>query len=74
MKKITDFANYLARFFSEHLAGVRNLSKNTITAYRDTYRLLLLFCRDVCNILPEKLSRVVITFLITSKILSKVHC
>jgi len=56
MRKITDFANYLKRFFSEHLAGVRNLSKNTIMAYRDTFRLLLLFCHDVHGISPEKLT------------------
>jgi len=56
MKKITDFANYLTRFFSEYLAGIRNLSKNTIMAYRDTYRLLLLFCHEVCSIPPEKLT------------------
>ena len=56
MKRVTDFANYLTRFFSEHLAGVRNLSKNTIMAYRDTYRLLLLFCHEKCNIPPEKLT------------------
>ena len=56
MRKITDFANFLTRFFSEHLAGVRNLSKNTIMAYRDTFRLMLSFCRDVGNIAPEKLT------------------
>ena len=56
MRKITDFANYLTRFFSEHLAGVRNLSKNTVMAYRDTFRLLLLFCKVVCDIKPEKIT------------------
>ena len=56
MKKITDFANYLKRFFSEYLAGVRNLSKNTIMAYRDTFRLLLLFCHNIQGISPEKLT------------------
>jgi site-specific recombinase XerD len=56
MKKVTDFANYLTRFFSVHLAGIRNLSKNTIMSYRDTFRLLLSFCRDVCGVTPEKLT------------------
>ncbi|MDR2571551.1 MAG: site-specific integrase [Oscillospiraceae bacterium] len=55
MKKVTDFANYLKLFFTTYLAGVRNLSKNTIMAYRDTFRLLLLFCQNVCGIKPEKL-------------------
>jgi site-specific recombinase XerD len=56
MRKVTDFAGYLTRFFAGHLAGVRNLSKNTIMAYRDTFRLLLLFCRDAAGIPPEKLT------------------
>jgi site-specific recombinase XerD len=56
MKKVTDFASYLTRFLSTYLAGIRNLSKNTIMAYRDTFRLLLLFCQNVCGIKPEKLT------------------
>jgi site-specific recombinase XerD len=55
MKKVTDLAYYLTRFFSEYLSGTRNLSKNTIMAYRDTYRLLLVFCKEVHGITPEKL-------------------
>lgn len=56
MKKVTDFAHYLAHFFCEYLSGTRNLSKNTIKAYRDTYRLLLVYCKDVHGITPEKLT------------------
>jgi site-specific recombinase XerD len=56
MKKITDFAAYLTRFFSEYLSGIRNLSKNTIMAYRDAFRLLLVFCNEVHAIPPEKLT------------------
>jgi site-specific recombinase XerD len=69
MKKVTDFANYVTHFFAGYLAGVRNLSKNTIMAYRDTFRLLLLFCHDAAGIPPEKLtvkmidSRLVIQYL-----------
>lgn len=33
----------LQRFFTEHLAAQRNLSAHTITAYRDSFRLLLTF-------------------------------
>jgi site-specific recombinase XerD len=54
--KPTDFALHLTAFFSEYLPGSRNLSPNTISAYRDTFRLLLLFCRDSHNIPPEKLT------------------
>ena len=56
MKKVTDFANYLKHFFSTYLAGIRNMSKNTIMAYRDTFRLLLLYCQNVCGIKSEKLT------------------
>jgi site-specific recombinase XerD len=56
MKKVTDFARYLTAFFSEYLSGIRNVSKNTIMAYRDAFRLLLMFCNDVCGITPEKLT------------------
>jgi integrase/recombinase XerD len=33
----------LQRFFTEHLVAQRNLSGHTITAYRDSFRLLLTF-------------------------------
>lgn len=55
MKKITDLSKYLTSFFIEYLSGIRNLSKNTIRAYRDTFRLLLVFYREVYGIPPEKL-------------------
>jgi site-specific recombinase XerD len=54
--KPTDFAKHLTAFFSEYLPGTRNLSANTILAYRDAFRLLLLFCKDICGISPEKLT------------------
>jgi site-specific recombinase XerD len=53
--KPTDFAKHMTAFFSEYLPGVRNLSSNTILSYRDAFRLLLVYCRDVENIPIEKL-------------------
>lgn len=53
--KPTDFAKNLTVFFASYLPGVKNLSSNTILAYRDAFRLMLLFCRDVNGIAPEKL-------------------
>ena len=47
MKKITDLARHLSGFFTEYLPATRNLSRNTIKAYRDTFRLLLVFFREV---------------------------
>lgn len=55
MKDSTDLARYLTAFFTEYLSGIRNLSKNTIRAYRDTFRLLLVFYREVYATPPEKL-------------------
>jgi site-specific recombinase XerD len=50
------FAHLLTKFFSGHLPGYRNVSKNTIYSYRDTFSKLLTFFRDVRRISPEKLS------------------
>jgi len=53
--KPTDFAIHLTAFLSVYLPGARNLSSNTILSYRDTFRLLLAYCRDCENIPTEKL-------------------
>lgn len=53
--KPTNLSIQLTSFLSHYLAGQRNLSPNTIRAYRDTFMLLLRFCRDVKNIPLEKL-------------------
>jgi integrase/recombinase XerD len=53
--KPTDFSIHLSKFLSYYLAGQRNLSPNTIKAYRDVFMLLLRFCRDVKDIAIEKL-------------------
>jgi site-specific recombinase XerD len=53
--KPTDFSIHVTSFLSHYLAAQRNLSPNTIKAYRDVFTLLLRFCRDVRSIAPEKL-------------------
>ncbi|WP_251319791.1 site-specific integrase [Flintibacter muris] len=45
--KTTDFSSLLTRYLTHYLPVQRNLSSNTIRSYRDTFKLLLLFCRDV---------------------------
>jgi integrase/recombinase XerD len=52
----TDFAVYLHRFLTVHLAGLRGCSPNTVTSYRDTFKLLIVFFRDERSIPPEKLT------------------
>ena len=44
--KPTDFAIRLSAFFLDYLPAQRNVSPNTVRAYRDTFRLFLCFCRD----------------------------
>ena len=53
--KPTDFAIRLTGFLTHYMAAQRNLSPNTIKAYRDAFALLLRFCRDVRGLSPERL-------------------
>jgi integrase/recombinase XerD len=52
----TDFALFLRRFLTAYLAGLRGCSPNTVASYRDTFKLLVVFFRDVRSIPPEKLT------------------
>lgn len=54
MKRTTDFAACVSEYFTKHLAGVRNLSPNTIKSYRDTFCLLLIFMKEELNVKIEK--------------------
>jgi integrase/recombinase XerD len=53
--KPTDFSVHVTSFLTHYLASQRNVSPNTIKAYRDVFTLLLRFCRDVRGIAPERL-------------------
>lgn len=46
MRKPTDFTKLLTTYLSTYLPLQRNVSKNTISSYCDTFRLLLIFLRD----------------------------
>jgi integrase/recombinase XerD len=52
----TDFAVFLHRFLTSHLAGLRGCSPNTIASYRDAFKLLIVFFSDVRSIPPDKLT------------------
>lgn len=54
--KPTDFSLLVTRFLTDHLAAQRNLSTNTVRAYRDVFTLLLRFCRDQRDIAIERLA------------------
>jgi site-specific recombinase XerD len=52
----TDFAVFLRRFLTGHLAGLRGCSANTIASYRDTFKLLISWFRDERQVPPGKLT------------------
>jgi len=51
-----DFAVFLRRFLTGHLAGLRGCSPNTIASYRDTFKLLISWFRDERPVPPGKLT------------------
>jgi integrase/recombinase XerD len=52
----TNFAKYLTDFFTNYLSRRKNASKNTILAYRDTFKLLLKYTQDVRGISIDRIS------------------
>jgi site-specific recombinase XerD len=50
MKKTTDFAYHLTNYLRVYLPSQRNRSIHTIRSYRDTFKLLLLFCNEQLRI------------------------
>ena len=54
--KPTDFAQYLTGFLSEYLPVQKNVSRNTIKSYRDTFKLLLCYSQEIKQIPSEKLT------------------
>jgi len=56
MKKTNDFAWYLSSFLTKYLPGEKNMSTNTITVYRDTFRIFLLFCEKNKGINPDRIT------------------
>jgi len=54
--KPTDFARALSTYLTRYLPGQRNLRPNTIQSYRDTFKLLLLYCQQVRGLVIERLT------------------
>lgn len=59
--KPTDFAKHLTEFLSVYLPIQKNLSKNTIYSYRDTFKLLIKYSQEVKNVPTERLTLNVFT-------------
>jgi site-specific recombinase XerD len=51
----TDLAVHISKFLGDYLPARRNLSANTVRAYRDAFSLLLRYCRDIKKVPPERL-------------------
>lgn len=54
--KPTDFAKYLTEFLSIYLPEQKNVSKNTIYSYRDTFKLLISYCQEIKKIRVERIT------------------
>ncbi|MHC4707455.1 MAG: site-specific integrase [Planctomycetota bacterium] len=54
--KPTDFARHLTEYLTSYLVSQKNVSRNTILSYRDTFKLLLRYCRQVKKIAVEKIT------------------
>lgn len=54
--KPTDFARALSTYFTQYLPGQRNLRPNTIQSYRDTFKLLLIYCQQAKGLAVERLT------------------
>lgn len=53
--KPTTLSVHVSHFLNHYLASQRNLSPNTVKAYRDVFVLLLRFCRDSKGVAVERL-------------------
>ncbi len=56
MKPAANFAVLLTSFFTQRLIQQRHASPHTISSYRDTFRLLLLFAKDKLSKEPSQLT------------------
>lgn len=59
--KPSNFAKYLTDFLTIYLCGQKNVSKNTVYAYRDTFKLLLKYCLEEKALAIERISMEVLT-------------
>ena len=51
----TDFAKYLTEFLSVYLPTQKNVSRNTIRSYCDTFKLLIKYCQEIKRIVIERI-------------------
>lgn len=54
--KPTDFAFYITKFLGDYLPHERGFKNNTISSYRDTFTLLLVFMNEIKSVPAEKVT------------------
>ncbi len=54
--KTDDFSYLLTKFFTVYLPYQRNLATNTISSYRDVFKILLIYLESEKNIKPQKVT------------------
>lgn len=59
--KPTDFAKHLTEFLSVYLPSQKNVSKNTVYSYRDTFKLLIKYCQETKNISVERITLAILS-------------
>ena len=59
--KPTDFAKYLTEFLAVYLPNQKNVSKNTIHSYRDTFKLLINYCQIIQAIPVERITLLILS-------------
>jgi site-specific recombinase XerD len=69
----TDFAVDLRRFLTDHMAGLRGCSPNTISSYRDAFKLLICYFRDERGVAPERLTLELIDVAAITSFLAWLH-
>jgi site-specific recombinase XerD len=70
MIKPTDFSKHLSEYLTSYLPSLRNMSKNTIKSYCDTFKLLLTFLRDYKKTKIEQITLKDITADLTNEFFS----
>lgn len=55
MTEKADFGGHLTSFLTTYLSGTKNYSRNTVHAYRDTFKLFLIYSREKLGIPAERL-------------------
>jgi site-specific recombinase XerD len=61
MRRTADFPYYVSKFLAQYLPGEAGASPNTILSYRDTFTLLLKYCKTQEDILPEDITLELLT-------------